>query len=151
MHILPVQGYAYDIIYDLCFTDRRLILICLTDLSYLKKPSNISALTELFIGGGLRIQEEKRRKMHFEKERRNSLKEMTPDQMLQDIKGSFEIPYKKIQSIKFSKGITGNYLEFLIPIEGKSSNKIKLRLQRPQFEEACEVINKTIPTKVKKD
>jgi len=145
------RGYTYDIIYDLCFTDRRLILICLSDVSHSTKPSNISALTELFIGGGLRLHEEKRHKMRFEEERRKTLKDMTPDQMLQDIKGSFEIPYEKIQSIKFSKGITGSYIEFLMSTEGKSNSKIKVRLRRPEFEEAYGVINEIIPSKVKKD
>jgi hypothetical protein len=115
------------------------------------RPSNISALTELFIGGGLRLHEEKRQKIKFEEERRKTLKDMTPDQMLQDIKGSFEIPYEKIQSIKFSKGMTGSYIEFLMSTEGKSNSKIKIRLRRSQCEKAYQVINKIIPSKVKKD
>ena len=146
--IKGVNGYTYDSIYDLYFTEERLIYIYLSGPLYFKESSGARNLSEIFTGSIFRIKEEKLRRIQLEEEKRKLLNRMEPDQVLHDIKDSHEIPYKTIQKIKFSRGLTGFHIKISFDVGASGNMEIKFHVKRQQYAEIRDLLYLIIPKKI---
>lgn len=140
-----LEGGTTDTIYDLFFTDRRVIAaIVLHHSDYSDMYMKHNPLTSMFIGGMWRSKEINMRSGKLMDERRRAFEHMTPEEILKSHRANKEIGYEDIMSVNIRKGFLTTALEF--NIQTQPLKKIKFSLKKGKIAEAERVIEKNIPS-----
>jgi len=140
-----LEGGTTDTIYDLFFTDMRVIAaIVLHHSDYSDLYLKHNPLTSMLIGGMWKSKEINMRSGKLIDERRRAFEHMTPEEILKSHRANKEIDYDDIMSVNIKKGFLTTALEF--NIQTHPDKKIKFSFKKGKISEASRVIDKTIPS-----
>jgi hypothetical protein len=145
--IQGLKGRTTDIVYDLFFSEKRVVaavVLYFSDLADIYKKFNLG--TMLFGNLGER-REVKVRSLRLMDERRLALKDKTLDEILTLHGANLEIDYENIVSVSIRKGLLETSLEFVV--QGHPGKKINFWLEKRQVAEVEGLINRVLPDKVK--
>jgi hypothetical protein len=142
-----LRGRTRDWIYDVFFTERRVIAAVVLHPSDFAEEYRKPDLATLVIGGYAKQREIKIRSLQLIEERRSAFEGKTADELLASNRMNLEMDYENIASVEIKKGLLGTSLEFLVQIP--PGKKIGFSLDRTQIGEAEVLVKKTLPTKVK--
>jgi len=138
-----LEGGTTDTIYDLFFTDKRVIAAIVlhhSDSSDMYMKHN--PLTSMFIGGMWKSKEINMRSGKLLDERRRAFEHMSPEEIAKSHRANKEIDYDDIISVNIKKGFLTTALEF--NIQTHPNKKIKFSLKKAKIAEAERVIDKII-------
>lgn len=142
-----LRGRWSDLIYDLFFTERRVIAAVVLDPSDFAEEYRKSDLTTFLIGDYIKQREIKIRTLHLIEERRSAFEGKTADELLASNKTNLEMNYGNIASVRIKKGLLRTSLEFTV--RSPPGKKIDLSLEGSQKSEAERLVKKALPTKAK--
>jgi len=141
--------HTYDNMFDLFFTGERVIACNVKhygDIPYQQS----SAIRELLTPGLSRRRAEQIEQEQISYERRQSLQDKTPDELVTLHRSNFEIPYSEIMSVEISRGLFRSYLKFSTSNPSPPRQKIRFLLSKKQIPDAQSMIKQVLDSKVKK-
>jgi len=142
-----LTGITTDTIYDLLFTDKRIIAAIVLHHSDLRELyMKLNPLTVMLLGGSGTTRNAKVKSAMLIEKRRAAFKESTPDTILTMHRANIQIDYDKISSVRIKKGLLSSSLEF--HIQAPREKKLKFSLKKKNIVEAKQVIDKMLPGKV---
>ncbi|MFC1920362.1 hypothetical protein ACFLYQ_01405 [Chloroflexota bacterium] len=144
-----VYFHTFDNVFDIFFTEERVIACNVkhhNDIPYQQS----SAIRGLFITGFSGKQEEQINQAQITYERRQSLQDKTPDELMALHRSNFEISYSEIISIELSRGLFRSYLKFNTSNPSPLRQKICFLLSKKQIPDAQGIIEWVLASKVKK-
>lgn len=144
--IQGVKGRTFDIVYDLFFSEKRVVAAIVLHFSDFADEYGKFHPETVLIGDMHRRGQIKAQTSNLERERRQSFSDRTLDWILSSHRANVEIIYEKVVSARVKKGFLTNSLEFTI--QG-GDQKISFRLARSQVAEAEDMIKRVLPDKVK--
>jgi len=142
-----LRGRTIDIVYDLFFSEKRVVAAVVLYFSDLTDIYEKFSLGTILFGnlGERRIV--KLRSLKLMDERRLAFKNKTLDEILTLHKANLEIGYEDVLSVIIRKGLLETSLEFVV--QGHPEKKVDFRLERRQVAEVEGLINRVLPDKVK--
>ena len=144
-----VWFHAFDNIFDIFFTEERIIACNVkhhSDIPYQQS----SVIRELFIPGLSRKRAEHTKQAQITYERRQSLQDKTPDELMALHRSYFEIPYSEIISVEISRGLFRSYLKFNTSNPSPLRKKILFLLSKKQIPDAQGMMERVLASKVRK-
>ncbi len=134
-----IGDYPYDRIYDIYFTDLRLIVVpIIRPMDFVDIYTKRRA-TDLLFGMGWRRHEVRQKSRTITNERRSKLKGRTPSEIVKAMEGSFEIPHVSVISAEAKSGILGSSLR-IVSKGARGKRKLSFPLSRDQLEKAKNLI-----------
>lgn len=121
--------------YDLYFTDRRIVAATVFSQSDISQLGPVAVYQSAFKWKKTR------------KEKRESYKQKTPEQILNMHKDSFELPYSKIKSVKIKKGLASAKIIAEVDWQGQTEN-VNLKIPKKTVNEVREILQRKVPGKV---
>jgi hypothetical protein len=140
-----LRGRTRDMIYDVFFTERRVIAVVVLHPSDFVEEYSKSDLATLIFGGYAQQREIKIRSLQLIEERRAAFEGKTADELLASSKMNLEMDYKNIAYVRIKKGFWGTSLEFMVQIP--PGKKIDFSLDGSQISEAEVLLKKVHLTK----
>jgi hypothetical protein len=140
-----LTGETTDTIYDLFFTEKRVIAAIVLHHSDLSRIYQKHHLLSIFVGRGPEYLEAKMQAAKLMDERRKTFKGKNLDEILALHGASLEINYDDITSVTVKKEFLATWLEF--KVQKPSNRKIKFMLKREQIAEVERVIGKILQSK----
>jgi hypothetical protein len=137
-----VSGHTFDIIYDLLFTDQRVIVLLI------QHPSDRSysfGFKELLLGGALAAKAEKFIRKPSPEERHVAYQEKTLEELLAGHRFNFEIPYRMVTKVEVSQGFWQRRLKFFTDDSSLAGRTLHFNLAKDQVSEARKVIRLAFP------
>lgn len=129
-----LKGRTTDMIYDLFFTERRVIAaIVLYPSDFADQYGKLDPTT-LVMGGYFKQREIKIKSASLMQERRSAFEGKTADEVLALHRNSVEVEYGNVASVRIKKGILGTSLEFVV--QNPPGKKINFSLDGNQVGEA---------------
>jgi CRISPR/Cas system-associated exonuclease Cas4 (RecB family) len=144
--IRGVKGRTFDIVYDLFFSEKRVVAAIVLHFSDFADEYKKFHPESVLIGDMRQRGQIKARTSSLEEERRQAFENSTLDGILASHRANVEITYEKVVSVRVKKGFLTNSLEFAMQGVGQ---KISFRLARSQVAEAEDVVKKVLPDKMK--
>jgi hypothetical protein len=142
-----VRGRTVDTVYDLFFTEKKMIAAILIHPSDFNDIYGKIDLTTLVFGNFPKQREVKMRSVELVESRRSAFEKKTIDEILALHKSNFEIEYGNIISVKLREGLLSKSLEFAVRIP--PGKKVNFSLEEKQIAEAKELMRKVLPGKMK--
>jgi len=142
-----LKGRTADTIYDLFFTERRVIAAIVLHPSDFFGQYGKPDPTTLIVGGYFKQREIKVRSLQLMDERRSALEGKTADEILASHKNNLEIEYENVASVRIKKGILGTSLEFAV--QNPPGKKMNFSLGGAQVGEAEGLMKKVLADKAK--
>lgn len=142
-----LKGRTTDTVYDLFFTERRVIAIIVLHPSDFSRQYGKRDPTTLVVGGYFKQREIKVRSLQLMDERRSALEGKTADEVLASHKNNVEIEYENVTSVRIKKGILGTSLE--LAVQNPPGRKINFSLDGAQVGEAEGLIKKVLADKAR--
>ena len=142
-----LKGRTTDTIYDLFFTERRMIAAIVLHPSDFFGQYGKPDPSTLIVGGYFKQREIKVRSLQLMDERRSAMEGKTIDEILASHRNNVEIEYENVASVRIKKGIFGTSLEFAV--QNPPSKKINFSLGENQVGEVEGLIKKVLADKVK--
>jgi len=142
-----LRGRTRDLIYDVFFTERRVVAAVVLHPSDFVEEYGKSDLATIMFGGYAKQREIKIRSLHLTEERRSAFEGKTADELLASNRANMEMDYENIASVRIKKGLLGTSLEFVVQLP--PGKKIDFSLDGSQISEAEALVKKVLPTKVK--
>ncbi|MEW6186433.1 MAG: hypothetical protein AB1585_11930 [Thermodesulfobacteriota bacterium] len=139
-----VSGHTFDIIYDLLFTEQRVMVLLI------QHPSDMSysfGFKELLLGGALAAKAEKFIRKPSAEERQLAYKEKTLEELLAGHRFNFEIPYRMVSKAEVHQGLWQRRLKFFSDDPSLSGRNLHFNLTKAQIPEARKLIRLTFPKK----
>ena len=144
-----IYFHSFDNVFDIFFTEERVIACNVkhhSDIPYQQS----SAIRELFFPGFSRKRAEHTKQAQISYERRQSLQDKTPDELMAMHRSNFEIPYSEIISVEISRGLLRSYLQFNTSNPSPLRQKICFLLSKKQIPDAQGITERVLASKVKK-
>jgi hypothetical protein len=141
-----LRGRTADIIYDLFFSEKRMVaavVLYFSDLTDIY--GKISPMTFLF-GNLSEHSEVKMRSLRLMDERRLAFKDKTLDEILAMHKANMEMDYDNIVSATIKKGLVQTSLR--VVVQGPPEKKIDFWLEESQEAQVDALLKKVLPNKV---
>lgn len=145
--LMGLKGRTADMIYDLFFTERRVIAAVVLHPSDFADQYGKLDLTTLVVGGYFKQREIKVKSVQLMEQRRSAFEGKSADEVLASHKNNVEIGYENIKSVRIKKGIMGTSLEFVA--QNPLGRKIDFSLGGNQVGEAEELMKKVLPDKAR--
>lgn len=142
-----LRGRTIDIVYDLFFSEKRVVAAVVLYFSDLTDIYEKFSLGTIMFGNLSERRIVKMRSLKLMDERRLAFKNKTLDEILTLHKANLEIDYEDVLSVIIRKGLLGTSLEFVV--QGHPEKKVDFRLERRQVAEVEGLINRVLPDKVK--
>ena len=142
-----VRGRTADTVYDLFFTDKRMIAAILIHPSDFNDIYRKTDLTTFLIGGFPKEIAFKTRSLNLIQSRRSTFANKTVDEILALPRSDLEIDYENIIYVTVKKGILRKSLEFAV--KNPLGKKVSFSLEESQIAEAEELLKKVLPGKAK--
>lgn len=140
--IRGLKATTIDTIYDLFFSERRVIVATVLSFYELASVYLRLNLTTLLFGN---LSERREIKLRSSLSRAR-FKNKTLDEILTMDGLNLEIEYEKIVCVTIRKGLLTTTLEF--EVQGHPEKKIRFLLERSQIAEVARLVNRILPTKV---
>jgi hypothetical protein len=144
--ICGVSGHTYDEVYDLFFTQQRLVVIGV------QSPSDVSPTNSpwaFLISNWFERNKEKKALSQVLKERRQEEKTLTLDELIMTRSQNFAIKYADITTVEITTRFFENKLIFQIKVSSNQSRTISFTLRKEQIPEVRRIINKVLASKLK--
>lgn len=145
--IQGLKGRTADIIYDLFFSEKRVVAAVVLYFSDLADIYGKFNLGTMLFGNLAERREVKMRSLKLMDERRLAFKNKILDEILASHRANLEIDYEDVVSVTIRKGLLETSLEFTV--QRHPQKKIDFRLERRQAAGVQVLINRVLPDKVK--
>jgi hypothetical protein len=142
-----VRGRTVDTVYDLFFTDKRMIAAVLNHPSDFNDIYGKPNLMSLVLGNFPQQRAVKMRSLDLIESRRAAFANKTVDEILALHMSNLEIDYENIIYVTVKKGFLTKSLEFAV--KNPSGKKVRFSLEESQIAEAEELLKKALPEKAK--
>jgi hypothetical protein len=142
-----VSGYTQDIVYDLLFTENRVIALIVEHPADV--PYRVSA-TELLIGSQLGKHGERTDRKKIAAERRRVHRQMPIDQLVAMDNRNFDIPLDTVTAVEIKRGLWRSHLKFTIVRPDAREVAIRFTFQKRSVPLAENLIERVLPGKVRK-
>ena len=142
-----VRGRTVDTVYDLFFTDKRMIAAILTHPSDFNDIYAKINLTNLVFGNSTKLRAVKMRSLDLIESRRSAFTNKTADEILALHRSNLEIDYENIIHVTVKKGLLTKSLEFAV--QNPPGKKVSFSLEENQIAETEELLKKVLPGKTK--
>jgi hypothetical protein len=142
-----VRGRTVDTVYDLFFTDKRVIAAILIHPSDFNDIYVKIDLTSLVFGNFLNQRAVKMRSLDLIESRRSAFADKAVDEILALHRSNLEIDYENIMYVTVKKGLLTKSLEFAV--KNPPGKKVSFSLEESQIAEAEELVKKVLPGKAK--
>ena len=141
-----VSGHTYDTIYDLIFTNERVIAVI---VSHPTDESHKLGLAGLIIGGRLAKGRKRPERKSIAEERRRNYEEKTFDELMASHRFNFEICYNYVTSVEITRRFFKSHLKFRISRPSIPDFTIHFTLTKNQFTNAQQLLDLALPSKIK--
>jgi hypothetical protein len=141
-----VRGRTVDTVYDLFFTDKRVVAAILIHPSDFMDIYGKIDLTTLVFGNFAKQRAVKMRSLDLIESRRSAFVNKTVDEILALHRSNLEIDYDNIIHVTVRKGFFTKSLEFTV--KNPPGKKVSFSLEESQIAEAEELVKKVLPAKV---
>jgi hypothetical protein len=141
-----VRGRTYDTVFDLFFSDKRMIAAILIHPSDFNDIYGKVDLTTLVFGNFPKQRAVKMRSLSLIESRRAAFDSKSVDEILALHKLSFEIDYENILYVTVRKGFLAKSLEF--GVKNPPRKKVTFSLEEGQIAEAEELVKRVLPGKM---
>ena len=142
-----VRGRTVDTVYDLFFTDKRMIAAILIHPSDFNDIYGKIDLTTLVFGNFPKQRAAKMRSLDLIESRRAAFANKTVDEILALHRSNFGIDYENILYVTVKKGLLTKSLEFAL--KNQPQKKVNFSLEEGQIAEAEELVRKVLPAQAK--
>ena len=142
-----VRGRTVDTVYDLFFTDKRVIAAILIHPSDFNDIYGKIDLTTLVFGNFPKQRAVKMRSLDLIESRRSAFANKTVDEILALHRSNLEIDYENIIYVTVKKGLLTKSLEFAV--KNPPRKKVSFSLEEGQIAEAEELVKKVLSGKAK--
>ena len=142
-----VRGRTVDTVYDLFFTDKRIIAGILIHPSDFNDIYGKTDVMTLVFGGLHKERAVKMRSLDLTESRRSAFSNKTVDEILALHRSNFEIDYENIIYVTVKKGFLTKSLE--IAVKTPPGKKVNFSLEEGQVIEAEELVKKVLSRKAK--
>ena len=142
-----VRGRTVDTVYDLYFTDRRIIAAILIHPSDFNDIYGKIDLTTLVFGNFPKQRAVKMRSLNLIESRRSAFANKTVEEILALHRANLEIDYENVAYVTVRKGLLTKSLEF--GVKDPPGKKANFSLEEDQIAEAEELVRKVLPGKAK--
>lgn len=142
-----VKGRTVDTVYDLFFTEKRMVAAILIHPSDFNDIYGKIDLTTLVFGNFLKQRAVKMRSLELIESRRSAFEKKTVDEILALHRSNFEIEYGNVISVTVRKGFLTKSLEFTV--QNPSGKKVSFSVEESQIAEAEQLVRKVLPGKAK--
>jgi hypothetical protein len=145
--VLPeVSGHTFDIIYDLYFTEERLIAVLIQHPGEVTDSASSFSWQNIFLGNTISKRKEQNDINRLADERRSKNKTMTPSQLAACHPANYEIRYKSIANLEIKTGILGSSLKIT---HTDAANSIRsFGLTKKQAQEVRPLLQLVLPSKL---
>jgi hypothetical protein len=140
-----VRGKTVDTVYDLFFTDKRIIAAILIHPSDFNDIYGKIDLTTLVFGNFPKQRAAKMRSLNLIESRRAAFDNKSVDEILALHRSNFGIDYENILYVTVKKGLLTKSLEF--GVKNPPQKKVNFSLEEGQIAEAEELVKKVLPGK----
>jgi hypothetical protein len=142
-----VRGRTFDTVYDLFFTDKRVIAAILIHPSDFNDIYRKTDLGKVLLGGSPQEWAVKKRSLNLIESRRSAFANKTIDEILALHWSNLEIDYENISYVTVGKGLLKKSLKFAV--KNPPGKKFSFSLEESQIAEAEELVKKVLPGKTK--
>ena len=142
-----VKGHTFDIIYDLYFTEERLIGVLIQHPSELINSQSSFSWQNLLLGNTFSKRKEQDELNRLADEVRSKNKAMTPSELATCRRGNYEIRYKSIANLEIKTSILGTSMK--ITHTNPANKGISFGLTKKQAKEVLPLLERFIPAKLK--
>jgi len=142
-----VRGRTVDTVYDLFFTDKRIIAAILIHPSDFNDIYGKIDLTTLVFGNFPKQRAVKMRSLNLIESRRAAFGNKSVDEILALHRSNFGIDYENILYVTVKRGFLTRSLEFAV--KNPPQKKVNFSLEEGQIAEAEELAKKVFPGKAK--
>jgi hypothetical protein len=142
-----VRGRTVDTVYDLFFTDKRVIAAILIHPSDFNDIYGKTDLTTLVFGNFPKQRAVKMRSLDLIESRRSAFANKTVDEILALHRSNLEIDYENVIYVTVKKGLLTKSLEFAV--KNPLRKKVSFSLEEGQIAEAEELVKKILSGKAK--
>jgi hypothetical protein len=141
-----VKGRIGDIVFDLFFSDRRVVAAVVLYFSDFIDIYEKTSFGTLLFGNLGQRREIQLRSLKLMDERRRAFENKTLDEILTLHRANLEIVYEDVVSVIVRKGLLETSLEFVI--QRRPEKKIDFRLEKSQMAEVEGLINRVLSDKL---
>jgi hypothetical protein len=141
-----VSGHTYDTIYDLVFTNERVLAVIVQHPS---DEIHKIGLKGLLIGGRLAKGRIRPPGKGIAEERRRDYEDKTFDELMASHRFNFEICYNKVSSVEITRRVFKSHLKFRVSRPSIRDLTIHFTLTKNQFTSARQLLDLTLPSKLK--
>ncbi len=141
-----VSGHTYDTIYDLIFTNERVIAVIVQHPS---DEIHKLGLRGLLIGGRLAKGRKRPERIGITEERRRGYEGKTFDELIASHRFNFEICYNFVTSVEITRRFLKSHLKFRISRPSIPDFTIHFTLTKDQFLNARQLVDLALPSKIK--
>jgi hypothetical protein len=142
-----VKGRIGDIVFDLFFSDRRVVAAVVLYFSDFIDVYEKTSFGTLLFGNLGQRREIQLRSLKLMDERRKAFENKTLDEILTLHRANFEMDYADVVSVIVRKGLLETSLE--LADSKRPEKKISFRLEKSQVAEVEGLINRVLPDKMK--
>jgi len=143
-----LKGSTIDTVFDLFFTEKRMIAAIVLHPGDLAKEYSKPDITTLLVGGYFKQREIKVRSLQLIEERRATFDGKNPDEILSSHRANLQVEYENILFVKIKKGFLGTTLEFETQPPGR---KIAFSIDATQLNETEQLMKKIFPEKTRQN
>jgi hypothetical protein len=143
-----VRGHTYDNIFDLVFTEKRILALRILTPFDGKSGHNISSMASLFVGSGFSRRNESIKRTELADKIRNSFKSMSLDELTSDSESCLEIPFSSVESISLSRGLLDQSIQISILGTQNARVKVKFHPDSEQLDEMQKILSELAPEKL---
>ena len=142
-----LRGRTVDTVYDLFFTDKRIVAAILIHPSDFNDIYGKIDLTTILVGGLPKERAVKMRSLDLTESRRSDFANKTVDEILALHRSNFEIDYANIICATVKKRLLTKSLE--IALKNPPGKRLNFSLEKGQVTEAEELVRKVLTGKEK--
>jgi len=141
-----VSGHTYDTIYDLVFTNERVIAVIVQHPS---DEIHKIGLKGLLLGGRLAKGRIRPPGKGIDEERRRDFEEKTFDELMASHRFNFEICYDNVSWVEITSWFFKSHLKFRVSRSSIRDLTIHFTLTKNQFTNARQLLDLVLPSKIK--
>ncbi len=142
-----VRGRTFDIVYDLFFTDKRIVAAILIHPADFNDIYRKTDLGKVLLGGSAQEWAVKRRSLDLIESRRSASANKTVDEILALHWSNLEIAYENISYVTVGRGLLKKSLKFAV--KNPPGKTFSFSLEESQIAEAEELVKKVLPGKAR--
>lgn len=142
--IQEVSGHTFDILYDLYFTEERLIAVLIQHPGEVMNYQSSLSWQNIFLGNTISKRKEQNDRHRLADERRSNNKAMTPSELAASHRANHEIRYESIATLEIKTGILGASLK--ITQTDPAGKSISFGLTKKQAQEVRPLLEMVLPS-----